>query len=142
MANYECVTRSNYFHVKDPAAFRKFMSRVYGGDTVDLWEEKDANEQIVFGFGVYGDIIGFVPENDDDEQDCDYDTFLDELQKHIAEDDAVIILESGHEKLRYVIGRATVITSKEVELLDVSDIAAKRVAFLLGLPEWENICEY
>lgn len=33
MANYESVTRSNYFHVKDEDAFSKFM------DTVsDRWQ--------------------------------------------------------------------------------------------------------
>ena len=32
MANYESVTRSNYFHVKDEDAFSKFMDTVSGDD--------------------------------------------------------------------------------------------------------------
>ena len=28
MSNCICTVRSNYFHVKDPASFRDFMSRV------------------------------------------------------------------------------------------------------------------
>ena len=32
MANYESVTRSSYFHVKDEDAFSKFMDTVSGDD--------------------------------------------------------------------------------------------------------------
>lgn len=38
MANYECVLRSNYFHVKDEEGFRLFMNTV-SGDDMNLWEE-------------------------------------------------------------------------------------------------------
>ena len=36
MANYESVTRSNYFHVKDEDAFSKFMDTV-SGDDMHCW---------------------------------------------------------------------------------------------------------
>lgn len=42
MSNCICTVRSNYFHVKDPASFRDFMSRVYGSeDRISLWQEQD-----------------------------------------------------------------------------------------------------
>ena len=40
MANYESVTRSNYFHVKDEDAFSKFMDTV-SGDDMHCWSDKD-----------------------------------------------------------------------------------------------------
>ena len=143
MANYECVTRSNYFHVKDPDAFRKFMDRVYGG--VDLWEEKDAAGQIVFGFGAYGGISGIAPpdsEADDEQYDDSYDSFVSGLQDHIAENDAVIILEAGYEKMRYVVGSAIIVTHDAIEYLDISSWAVKRGAELLKNPDWVTKCDY
>lgn len=143
MANYECVTRSNYFHVKDADAFRKFMDRVYGG--VDIWEEKDATGKLVFGFGAYGGICGINPPDgaaDDEQYDDSYDAFINELQEHIAEDDAVIILEAGYEKMRYVVGSAIIVTHTEIEYLDISSWAVKRGAELLKNPEWTTKCDY
>lgn len=43
MANYESVTRSNYFHVKDEDAFSKFMDTV-SGDDMHCWSDKDEDE--------------------------------------------------------------------------------------------------
>ena len=145
MANYESATRTNYFQVKDPDSFREFMSRVYGGDEMHLWEEKSLDGTLRFCFGVYGGVSGFCPPNGEEEdEDCDYDydAFLDELQKHIADDDAVIIMEGGHEKLRYVVGSATIVTSKAVEYLGIKELAEKRVRKLLNNPDWLTRCEY
>ena len=146
MANYECVTRSNYFRVKDPEAFRKFMSRVYGSDKVNLWEKKDKEDRLVFGFGLFGEISGYKAEEADDDDDLeeytDYDVFLDGLQQHVAADDAVIIVEGGNKKLRYIIGGAVVVTRRAIEYFDVTNIATKRAAELLENPEWTTCCNY
>lgn len=141
MANYECVTRSNYFRVKDPEAFKEFMSRVYGGDAIDLWENKQEDDTLLFGFGVFGDICGYCAADGDDE-DGDYEAFCAELQKYVAEDDAIIILESGNEKLRYVTGSAVIITSTEIEYLDITTLAKMRAAALLKNPQWVTQCDY
>lgn len=39
MADYACVLRSNYFHVKDEESFRAFMNTVSGED-LHLWGRK------------------------------------------------------------------------------------------------------
>lgn len=101
MANYESVTRSNYFHVKDEDAFSKFMDTV-SGDDMHCWSDKDEDGNTLHAFGCDGSIYG-VPNG---AKDNDFDLFLSELQKHIAPEDAVILMESGHEKLRYVTGFA------------------------------------
>lgn len=122
------------------------MSRVYGSeDTVELFEEKDKNGNPVFGFGCYSGISGVKNAQDDDDDACDesaYDEFIEELQKCIADDDAVIILESGNEKLRYVTGSAEIITSQEVGYLSIIDLATKKAAEMLGNPAWKTKCDY
>ena len=137
MANYHCAIRTNYFHVKDSELFRQFMSRVYGADgSVELWEEKDDGGQTVFGFGCYGGISGLRDAPDIDE--AGYDAFVCGLQQHIREDDAVILLESGREKLCYLVGSAEIITCGAHEYLDISDLAQARAATMLGNPEWQT----
>lgn len=50
MANYESVTRSNYFHVKDEDAFSKFMDTV-SGDDMHCWSDKDEDGNTLHAFG-------------------------------------------------------------------------------------------
>ena len=150
MANYCCATRTNYFHVKDPNSFRKFMNKVTAcEDNINVWEEKDRDGNLVFGFGCYGSILG-VPvfdeeECSEDEYDCcdyDYDEFVNGLADLVSDDDAIIILESGNEKLRYLVGSAMIITSTSSEYLDISTIAAESAAKMLGNEKWKTKLEY
>lgn len=142
MANYCCAIRTNYFHVKDADEFRKNMSRVYGcEDAVDLWEDEDADGNLVFGFGCYNGISG-LRNTDADDDDDSYDAFIDMLQKSVADDDAVIIFESGNEKLRYIVGSAEIITSKDFKQLSISQLAAASAATMLENPDWGTRCEY
>ncbi len=145
MANYCCAVRTNYFHVKDPEAFRKFMDTVVAcEDSVSVWEEKDKDGRTVFGFGCYSSILGVLPEGveEDEDFDYDYDEFVNGLADHVAENDAIIILESGNEKLRYLVGSAMVITSTDSEYLDISVLAAEKAAKLLGNSGWKTKLEY
>lgn len=144
MANYYGATRTNYFHVKDANAFRSLMSNVYADeDEIDVWEEKDGNGDTVFGFGCYGSILGIRPDGTTDNEDFDYDYegFTKGLSKCVADDDAIIILEAGHEKLRYLVGGAMVITSKASMYYDIADIAQLRASEALNNPHWKTkIC--
>ena len=143
MANYFCTIRTNYFHVKDDNAFRQMMSRVYGcEDNVELWEEKDKDGRTVFGFGTYGGISGLRDLDDDIVDDSSYDDFIDQLQAFVADDDAIIILESGNEKLRYVVGFATIITSSDYKYMDITNLAIEQAEKMLCNPSWQTRCEY
>lgn len=147
MANYCCATRTNYFHVNDADKFKKFMKKVgVTEDRLEVWEEKDADGKAVFGFGCYGSICG-VPVCDSEgveEEYCDYDydSFVDGLAELVADDDAVIILESGNEKLRYVVGTAMVITSRHSEFLEIDALAAQTASRLLNDPKWKTRITY
>ena len=83
-----------------------------------------------------------VADGEDEDSEADFDAFLDLLQTFVADDDAIIILESGHEKLCYVVGSAYIITKDRCDCLDISDLAVKYAAQLLGNPEWTTICDY
>lgn len=126
MSNYESVTRSNYFHVKDEDAFSKFMDTV-SGDDIHCWSDKDEDGNTLHAFGCDGSIYG-VPNGAEDD---DFDLFLSELQKHIAPEDAVILMESGHEKLRSVTGYATIITTDDIRTISTYDIALTKAKEML-----------
>lgn len=146
MSEYICTVRSNYFHVKDPTSFRDFMGRVYGaGDRISLWQEQDEVGRPIFGFGTYGAISGLKNTEADDDDLLDesaYDEFIRGLQDHVAEGDAVILMETGHEKLCYVTGAATILTSGGYEYLSLAEMAAKRASEMLENPGWSTRCDY
>lgn len=146
MAEYTCTTRTNYFHVKDPVSFRDFMGRVCGSmDFITLWQKQDDEGKPVFGFGTHGAISGLKNADADDDDTLDesaYDEFIRGLQEHVAENDAVILLETGHEKLSYVTGSATILTSSDYAHIDLADIAAKKASEMLGIPGWQTKCDY
>lgn len=138
MANYFSVSRTNYFRVKDNAAFLQMMDSLSGEDVV-LWNETAADGTVYFAFGAYGNIDG-LPTSD--EENYDFDLFIDTLKKHVAEDDAVILIESGYEKLRYVTGYATIITSDSVEYVSLCDLALKKAGEMLGSKKYETRMDY
>ena len=143
MANYCCTIRTNYFHVKDEAEFRSLMEQVYGSeDAVEVWEKRDDEGNTTFGFGCYGGIAGIRDTDDDDLEETAFDRFLEKLQQCVAENDAVIILEAGNEKMRYVVGTALILTNKACEYLDIAELAEKRAAELLAIPSWKTKLTY
>lgn len=132
MANYNCVVRTNYFHVKDLGAFMDLMNRTVGSeDEVELWKETDKEGNPIYAFGCYGGIAGLPNKSDDEIDDDSYDRFTDELQKCVAENDAVIIMEAGHEKLRYITGSAFIITTSGTKYLNMETIALDATEKLL-----------
>ena len=141
MSNCYGVIRTNYFHVKDEEQFRALMAKTAGDeDGIELWDDViDAEDKQMFGFGVYGGISGI--QNDDGEYDDEsYDRFIDGLRACAAEDDAILVFEAGHEKLRYVGGSVTIITTKGVEYINLEDNARKIVHELLGNEQWDTRC--
>lgn len=147
MADYCCTIRTNYFKVKDDLAFQTFMERVYGWeDSIEVWSKIDSDGTTRFAFGCYGGIAGLKGDDygsdDYDEDDYNFDAFIDGLIKHVAEDDAILIMESGNEKMRYVIGSVTVITSKGYEYREISDVGVNMARQMLGNDDWETQIDY
>lgn len=135
MADYNCKMRSNYFEVKDPVTFEKMIGKVSGNfDQVHCWKaEKDG--KLLYSFGVEGSIYGF-----EDEENSSFDDVILELQRHVAKDDAIIVVEAGYEKLRYTVG--TLSKCEEIGLLRKEyiircpecSLVIKRAGYIKDLP--------
>ena len=133
MANYNCTIRTNYFHVKDEEKFDELMNRVAAEDL------KVFHENEMVGFGSYGSILGIAVEEDGEE---DYDAFVDELQKLVVDDEAILIMEAGYEKLRYVTGSVLVITSKGTEYRSIENIGIELAQKMLNNPGYHPQTSY
>lgn len=159
MSMYQCATRTNYFQVNDEEKFRKLMGHVVSAeDKVELFE-KERDGVRYFAFGCYSSIegvdraeycraceLGYDPD-DDEFDDDDYtenrdNVFIAKLQNLVAEDDAIIIIETGHEKLCYVTGIAEIITRGGYQYVDLSNAAVEVAEMMLGNSEWGTQMEY
>lgn len=136
MANYECTIRSNYFRVNDETGYQDFIQSVNAEDM--HFFERTEGESIFHAFGCEGSLYGI----EDGLGGYSYDLFIEGLQKYLVDNDAVIILESGHEKLRYVSGSADIITKKEIFSLDISSLAIQKAREMLCNPDYMTDCDY
>lgn len=137
MANYYGATRTNYFRVTDEEEYAKLYEGLYGCEDAveDFSMEIDGIRY--HGFGCYGSIGWTAPL--DDKPDCDdLDGFIRELQKILPEDESFIVMESGHEKLRYVSGWVEVVTRKETKFEDLSSWAMEKARDMLGNPDFQS----
>ena len=145
MGTYNCTIRTNYFRVKDEEMFRKLMDRVYGTSEVMLFERESENHTKFFGFGCYGELSGLALSKDEEDPDCEessYEEFLSRLSQHVAEDDAVIIMEAGAEKMNYVVGSTIIITKNDIQYIDMTNAAIEKAKDMLGNPSWDTKCDY
>lgn len=143
MADYNGTVRTNYFRIKDENAFRELMERVYPG--IHVFEKLDPCGHKLFGFGSYEAIAGVklaAIDEDPDAQESAYDEFIRCLQECIADDDAIIMIEAGHEKLNYVAGKAEIITATDYRYADITHVAVDIATEMLANPNWETCCEY
>ena len=158
MSNQHCTIRTNYFRVKDKDAFLDLMNHTQGSEnTIDVFEKNECGETY-FCFGCYSGISGvdddyylrangIDPEDDKDYDEDDfnnsrYDIFIDRLRELVAEDDAIIIQESGNEKLKYLVGSALIITKDDDKYLSMQTFAEKEAARMIGNPDWTTVMEY
>lgn len=133
MNTYE-VVKTNYFRVNDADVFREFIGRVIcDEDKLELWEKTGPCGETLFAFGAYGAIIGILDDSGDFEDDVDtaYDNFLMGLQECVAEGEAIIMMNIGHEKLREVFAEAVVITSDDTDYVDLCDAATDLATSML-----------
>ena len=143
MANYNATTRTNYFSVKNEVRLREIIESVIGDDDVVLFEqETDGSKK--YGFGCYGAIHGIAESNTDDDYDAEYDlnALYKALQGVLCEDDAIILMEAGSEKLRYVAGLCTVITHNDVRFIDMRDVVLEKAREMLSDPTYSTQLEY
>jgi hypothetical protein len=113
MANFCGSGRSNYFKVKDPEKFKEWMSN-FG----DLSLHKHDDDPLDNQFCILVDSeCGDVPNEQcvDGEDEYKEIDFFQELAKFLEDDEVVIFMHCGAEKLRYLSGYATAVNNKGEE---------------------------
>lgn len=123
MAQYVATTRSNYFLVRDPAAFEAWcMNRDF-----EFWTQKADDKTIRYAMTAdtcdcYGWSRFSHSEEGEDTIDCEIDVPA-ELAGHLADGETAILLEIGSEKLRYVAGTALAVhCTGQTIVISLSDI--------------------
>lgn len=120
MANYYATARTNYFKVKDEAAFRQWAE--------DLHCEvlTDGEDEHTFAL-LCSDEDGIPSSRYNNRTDEVVEVeFMAELAAHLQEDHVAIVQESGHEARRYVSAHAWAVNSRgEIAHVSLSDIYAK-----------------
>ena len=133
MANYVPFVRSNYFEVKDAAAFEAFCKKW----RVELI--RGGKDDTLFGFLGDGEIGLPLCYYDAGKDDYVEGNFMDELSGHLANGWVAVVREIGYEKMRYLVGYTVAVNSRgesiEVSLDDIY-AAAKRLGKHL------TACEY
>jgi hypothetical protein len=131
MANYYAATRSNYFRVKDAAGFEKMCGDLH----LEFWTKTFAEHPGDTFYAISADTgdCGGWPSSRLDEATDEYaDTDIEsELSEHLDPRDVAILLETGSEKLRYLVGHAVAVhaTKPSVYVTISSIIDLARQAF-------------
>lgn len=137
MPEYMIHVKSNYFHVIDDDLFIEFINRVdVDNGTIDIQVSFDDYGIPIYGFTADGIIIGVADEYEgsDDQTSFgdEYDNFLVALQELVAEDDAVIIMESGMSADGDVFASATIVTTDDTEYIDLQEAASDKALEMLS----------
>ena len=143
MSTYNCAIRTNYFRVKDEDVFMQLMNRVYTGSEVPVKVFSKVCDDNVkqFAFGCLHEIAGVKNAKDDtdpENNESSYDEFISGLQDCVVDDDAIILYQSGHEKLCSVAAYAEIITAKDYQFLNLFDLADQKAASILNNPSWKT----
>tara|TARA_S200002703_G_scaffold119699_1_gene105461 strand:- start:287 stop:682 length:396 start_codon:yes stop_codon:yes gene_type:complete len=104
MANYVAYARSNYFKVKDEKAFMAWA------DGLDI-EYHEGHDNTFMVMAVDGESWPTNRWNDDidDQEDIN---FSSELSTHLADGWVAILIEIGHEKMRFLHGYSEAFNNK------------------------------
>lgn len=122
MANYNAFSRTNYFRVTDEEKLREIVDLICCEDDVELWQCGD-----FFAFGAYGMITQIYNEETED-----VESIFPKLQSILPDNEVAVIVEVGHEKLRYLIGCAWIVTNKKVKFIDLSSEINKQMPLESG----------
>lgn len=137
MANYVGYTRTNYFRVNDEQKFVSILSKCYTCEGEELEEMAiNTDEGRKVGFYCEDSLLGYA-ENPED-TDYNLDAFYQDLQSLLPDDDAILITEVGKEKMRYLVGRITVLTKNNIQCKSLDSLGKEMARKTLG-EKWATI---
>lgn len=109
MADYLSWTRSNVFKVTDKEKFIDVINNLESGGIIEFHEhDGDKEGETKVQFMVDGTPFGYETENGDFE----FIPVIEDIQMLLPDGEVCVIIEVGHEKLRYVDASVLVITNE------------------------------
>ena len=108
MSDYNCWIRTNYFRVKDENALEELLSTCRTNGHLQLRESEEGKK---YCFTCDGRIYGVPDREAPDEAEEDYGAFITGLQKLLPAGEALILMEVGHEKFKYLVGAVCLLTA-------------------------------
>lgn len=138
MGNYVSMCRSNYFAVKDLAKFREWVNSFTG----DLALLDDVADGPLVGICDGTEGMGWPQHRYEEDDTGDYKDidFLGELAGHLARGHVAVLVDIGHDKLRYLVGEAIAVNSqgtvRRVRLIDDIMRKARRLGKNVTWPEY------
>jgi len=150
MSDYTGKTRTNYFSVTDVEKFKHVISSCRASDEIIIFDEKQEDGSLKYGFYCFGEIHGLPDkscadaedEDDDVDYDYDYDAFCQALQGVLPNDEAIFITEAGFNNIRYLIGNCTIITKNGFECISIKREALKIARAMMSNPEFDTKMDY
>ena len=140
MANYYSMCRTNYFSVTDTDRLEKIINSCIAESEVKLFKNDKEDK---YGFYCYCNLIGLREKDKDTEEGIDeYDNLLNELQKILPSEEAIMIMAIGNEKMRYLTATYQIITKDEIRTVDFREIGLEVVRDMLNNPEFETQTVY
>ncbi len=119
MSQYECAARTNYFAVRDMAAFQAAMAPF---DVQIVHNTSDS--QLVAVLSTHPDGAGWPSYRVDEETDETIEVdFVHLIAEHLADDYVAVLIEAGAEKLAYVGGYAVAVNhAGDIRTVSLDDI--------------------
>lgn len=109
MADYLSWTRSNVFKVTDKEKFIDVINNLESDGIIEFREhDGDKEGETKVQFMVDGTLSGYETENGDFE----FIPVIEDIQTLLPDGEVCVIIEAGHEKLRYVDASVLVITNE------------------------------
>lgn len=139
--------RTNYFAVKNPKAFEMFMkSAGFTHETHTLWCSQTPDGSVYYAFGAEGTPIDDMVclkqyrkcDCPQDEYYAPFNLFIEDLQKHISDDDCVVIQSVhrafGNDKhpITNIDADAWIVTPTNVKLVDFFLLLQQQISTIMG----------
>ena len=139
MSDYNCWIRTNYFRVKDENALEELLSTCRTNGHLQLRESEEGKK---YCFTCDGRIYGVPDREAPDEAEEDYGAFITGLQTLLPAGEALILMEVGHEKFKYLVGAACLLTANRMMHIDLQEAAIREARQMLGNPSYNTRIEY
>jgi len=141
MANYESKCRTNYFAITDKEKFANIIKNLSGDGEIAFYEhDTDKGKYMFYCDGVLNGYKITPDENDGSNKAVA--KMIAELQQILPDGEAIILIESGSEKVNLISCVATIITNTDVQYINLSEAAIAKASEMLGNPDYTTEMEY